>query len=324
MNSANEFPVALLMNGKAGLSDKAREEIGSLKHRRPFAFIYQVIMAWLVIVAVVWWAVIAESLWISILAIFVVATRQNILGLLVHDQAHTTGFKAKGGDLFVNLVAGYPLLILTVEGYAKVHLSHHTYYFTDKDPDFIRKSGDAWSFPMPASRLAKLFLTDLLAMNLLTLIKGKKFDTPEFDRNTNTPAWVRPVFYVLLAALLTLTGSWDIFLIYWVLPLLTVMQVIIRWGAICEHKYNMPGAGIEENSPIIILSWWEKILLPNLNFTLHPYHHYFPGISFANLPKVHAIFVREGLVDESKIFYGYLAYLRYLTSVKTEVKQGVS
>jgi hypothetical protein len=39
-----------------------------------------------------------------------------------------------------------------------------------------------------------------------------------------------------------------------------------------------------------------------------------PGVSFANLPKVHEIYRKEGLVDESAIFHGQGAYLRYLLS----------
>jgi len=53
-------------------------------------------------------------------------------------------------------------------------------------------------------------------------------------------------------------------------------------------------------------------LLPNLNFTLHPYHHYFPGIPYADLPQVQAIFDREGLLDRTRVFNGYGQYLRFV------------
>ena len=73
-----------------------------------------------------------------------------------------------------------------------------------------------------------------------------------------------------------------------------------------------PGTTVAETSPIIRLKWYEKLLFPNLNFTLHPYHHYHPGIGFYYLPRVHEIYVREGLVDESKIFDGYWSYLKFV------------
>ncbi len=307
--SSSQFGV---LGDRQSLSAAARAEILALGGPRPQPFLLTALYAWAVIIGVVWWALDAQSVWVSLLAIVIVATRQNMLALLVHDQAHCLGFPAKPGDLIANLLAGYPLLVLTVEDYAQVHLSHHKYFFTEKDPDFLRKSGPEWTFPMPGRHLAKLLLTDLLGLNVWGLIKGKKLQGEAFKRPHPTPKWVRWGFYACLIGVLTATHSWGVFLLYWVVPLLTVFQVIVRWGAICEHKYNLLHASIAETSPIIMPRWWEKLLLPNLNFTLHPYHHFFPGVSFSMLPKVHAIFCREGLIDDSHVFHGYAAYLKYL------------
>ena len=301
-----------VLGDRQSLSPAARAEIMALSGPRPLPFLLTALYAWVVIIGVVWWAVEAQSVWVTLFAIVIVATRQNMLGLLVHDQAHCLGFPAKPGDLIANLIAGYPLLLLTVEGYAQVHLSHHKYFFTEKDPDFLRKSGPEWTFPMSGSSLGKLLLTDLFGLNVWRLVKGKKLQGEAFKRPNPTPKWVRLGFYAFLASIFTATHTWEVFLLYWVVPLLTVFQAIVRWGAICEHKYNLPNASVAESSPIIVPRWWEKLLLPNLNFTLHPYHHYFPGVSFSMLPRVHEIFRREGLVDDSRVFHGYAAYLKYL------------
>lgn len=301
-----------VLGNRQSLTPAARAEIIALGGPKPLPFLRTALMAWLVIIAVVWWAVTAHNIFVSVFAIIVVATRQNMLGLLVHDQAHCLGFPAKPGDLIANLLAGYPLLVLTVENYAQVHLSHHKFYFTEKDPDFLRKSGAEWTFPQTAAALGKLLLRDLLGLNVWRLIKGKRLAGDAFKRPSPTPKWIRWSFYLLLIVTLTLTHSWGIFFLYWLLPLLTAFQAIVRWGAICEHKYNLASASVEESSPIIVPRWWEKLLLPNLNFTLHPYHHFFPGVSFSYLPRVHAIFCREGLIDDAQVFHGYAAYLRYL------------
>jgi len=311
MGSTPSSPFGVL-GDRQSLSSAVRSEIMTLTGPRPRPFLLTALYAWAVIIGVIWWAVEAQSAWVTLFAVVIVATRQNMLALLVHDQAHCLGFPARPGDLIANLLAGYPLLLLTVEGYAQVHLSHHKYFFTEKDPDFLRKSGPEWTFPMPGRRLGKLLLTDLLGLNVLRMIKGKKLQGEAFKRPHPTPKWVRLTFYACLAGVLTVTHAWGVFLTYWVVPLLTVFQVIVRWGAICEHKYNLPNASIAESSPIIVPRWWEKLLLPNLNFTLHPYHHFFPGVSFSALPKVHAIFCREGLTDDNHVFHGYASYLKYL------------
>jgi fatty acid desaturase len=116
----------------------------------------------------------------------------------------------------------------------------------------------------------------------------------------------------MVAAVLTYAGMWEVFLVYWVLPLVTVLPVIVRLGAITEHIYDLPGASVIESSPLMLQKWWEKLLLPNLNFSLHPYHHYYPGVACLNLPKVHTVFARENLVNEKNVFHGYWDYLKYL------------
>jgi fatty acid desaturase len=306
------LPPALL-GDQSKLSNEARTEIRDLSGARPGAFLAQAFGAWGVILGVTALALQMNQIWMSVLAIVIVATRFNILGLLVHEQVHFLGLRGRYGDLIVNLLAAYPLIGLTVENYAGVHLAHHKYFFTEKDPDFLRKSGAEWNFPMPGVQLAKLFLSDLLGLTFIKLLMGKRPDAAHgFRRPHPTPKWVRPVYFLAAAALLTYVGMWLVFLIYWVLPLMTVFPVIVRLGAIAEHIYDLPSASVADASPLMLQKWWEKLLLPNLNFTLHPYHHYYPGVAHCNLPKVHEIFRREKLVIEQNVFHGYWAFLKYL------------
>jgi fatty acid desaturase len=312
MNPSYPLPPALF-GDKSQLSGQARADIQALIGPKPVAFLLQAFGAWAVIVGVIALAVHIHQLWMTLLAIAIVATRFNIFALLVHEQVHFLGLRGRYGDLIANLLVGYPLLVLTVEGYAGVHLSHHQYYFTDKDPDHRRKSGEDWNFPMSSKRFARLFLSDLFGLTFIKLLKGKRLPNANiFKRPHPTPAWLRPAYYLAAAALLTYFGGWQIFLVYWIVPLITVFPVIVRLGAITEHIYNLPGAGVIESSPLVFQTWWEKLLLPNLNFALHPYHHFYTGVAYINLPKVHEIFARENLVNEKNIFHGYWSYLKYL------------
>lgn len=236
---------------------------------------------------------------------------------LLHEQVHRLGLRSKYGDWVVNFFAVFPLVVTTVEDYAKVHLSHHSYFFTSKDPDFIRKAGPEWTFPQTAYSIFKIVLRDVTAMNLVRLIKGKTAPrTDEFTRRYPTPRWLRIVFFGVLASLLTATGGWTIFLIYWILPLLTVAQLMIRWIAVAEHEYNIENGTVIETTPIIELTWWQKVLMPDLNFGYHAYHHLHPAVSFALLPQLHEIYRREGLVDDSAVFKGQGAYLRHLLAAR--------
>lgn len=306
------LPPALLGDNNK-LSEQARTRIRDLSGARPVAFLCQAGAAWGVTLAVIALALHVSQVWMTALAILLIATRFNVFGLLVHEQVHFLGLKGRYGDALANLLVAYPLLGITVENYAQVHLAHHKYFFTEKDPDFLRKSGTEWNFPMPGGRLAKLFLSDLLGLTFIKLVLGKRADEAQiFKRPHPTPKWIRPVYYLVVAALLTYTGTWLVFLVYWLLPLVTVFPAIIRLGAIAEHIYDLPCASVVDASPLMLQTWWEKLFLPNLNFTLHPYHHYYPGVAHTNLPKVHEIFRQENLVVEENIFHGYWAFLKYL------------
>lgn len=97
-----------------------------------------------------------------------------------------------------------------------------------------------------------------------------------------------------------------------------MLQIIVRWGAVCEHQYNRVGTSVQETTPLIAIRWWEKLLMPNLNFSYHIYHHYFPSVSFSQLPKVHAVFLRYELVDEGAVFNGYWSYLKFILALDSE------
>ncbi len=296
------------------LEAEIRARVMGLVGARPLLFISQLIGAWCVVAVAITLAIWFESIWTSLLAIFLVGTRQNLLGLLVHEQVHRLGSRGRYGDLITNLFAAYPLLVLSVEGYAQVHLAHHKYFYTDKDPDYARKSGPEWSIPMSRQQLAQLFLSDIVGLNILRLIRSKKPETggvrDEFHRRNPTPGWVRPTFWIIIAAALSYSGGWLYFLLYWILPLLTVTQCLVRLGALSEHKYNVNSTELNDSTHLIELSWWERALVPNLNFTLHHYHHMFPGLSFSTLPLIHRIYKEAGLLRQENVLHGYGDFLR--------------
>lgn len=303
------------MELSSALSPSAKSKIKALSGPRPRQFVEVLVSTWTVIAAAIACAVYFDSFWVTVAAIAVVATRQNLLALLMHEQTHYLGVNGKFGDSLVNLLVAYPLLAVSVESYTDVHLRHHRYYFTSKDPDFLLKNGPEWLFPMPVSKLAGLFLRDLTGISFVQFVlrsKTKAVEGPAIARRHPSPRWLKPLFLIGLAAALTVVGGWQAFLLFWVLPLISIFPAIVRWGAICEHVYGQEDASVASTSPLIIPTRLDRLVLPNLNFSMHPYHHYFPGVSFSNLPAVHDIFVEENLVNADMVFDGYGDYLQYI------------
>jgi len=306
----NRHLPSALLGDKASLSLKAQAEIARLERRDPWRFVWTLAATWGSIISAITLALYIDNFIFSIAVVIFVGTRQNILGLLMHEQCHRLAFYSKAGDLFCNVFCCYPLFI-TLEGYRRVHLAHHQSFFTDRDPDYTRKQGPAWTFPQRVSELVRRFLVDLTGLNVATTILGK--GQTRGEAGAAKPFWLpRVVFYVVAISVIAGSGSWSTVAVFWVLPLATVLQAIVRWGAICEHRYDLGPIGVAESTPLIEPRWWENILLPNLNFTLHVYHHWFPRVPFSCLPLVHRIFQREQLVDNSLVFHGYGDYLRSL------------
>ena len=313
----NPLPVPVRA-GRADVPQKLKNELQELMRPAPGKYVLQWALAWLTIAVVIWGAVRLQSFWFSLAAIVIVATRQNLLALLMHEQSHWLCSRSRWADYFCEILIAYPLFI-TLEGYRRVHLSHHSAYFTDDDPDYLRKQGEEWTFPQQRAYFFKMILRDLAGLNLVKTLKSKGgSEATSFAKaNFAPPRWLRPAFLLLVIVTVTLTRTWIPFLLYWLLPLFTLMQLIVKWGAISEHKYNLIRPSVEESTPLIVLSWWEHLLLPNLNFTLHIYHHWYPTIPASNLHKVHRMFQQAGLVDEGNVFHGYGAYLRFLLSQRT-------
>ncbi len=300
------------MNGtQHDLSAAGRAAVQALTSPAPWRWLLQCARIWATVALLIVAAKLADHWLVTTLAVLLIGSRQLALGYLMHDQAHHNAFRFRGGDLLANLLAAYPLLVATTEKYAQVHLSHHRHYFTDRDPDFVRKNGPQWTYPQTRTELARTFLREFLGLNLIKLIKGKTTGGPApYQRLGAIPVWIRPVYYAGWAVLLTVLGGWSEFLVFWLLPLLTVMQALLRWEAICEHQYGIEGARVEDTTPLIVLPWWQRLLIPDLNFGMHVYHHYYPSVPFCDLRKVHRIFVAEGLVHEDRVFHGYGGILK--------------
>ena len=301
-----------------------RRAVKSFMKPDPCGFMLQWLLAYTSVVGAVWFATVMNSVWVTFGAVLFIATRQNVLALLMHEQTHWLGFRSRAGDLFCELFIAYPLLV-TLEGYRRVHLAHHGNYLTDADPDYIRKQGREWTFPQDRVYFILMLLRDITGLNVWRTLKGKTGDpgTTVAKAKFTPPRWLRPAFLLFLVTVLTLTHTWTVYLVYWVLPLMTVMQGIIRVGAITEHRYNLVNPSVEESTPLIELSWWEKLVLPNLHFTLHIYHHWFPTIPASRLPAVHRLFRESGLLVEENVFRGYLAWFRYILRESRESETAV-
>jgi fatty acid desaturase len=91
------------------------------------------------------------------------------------------------------------------------------------------------------------------------------------------------------------------YLVLWVLPLVTVVQAILRLRAIAEH-----GATTDFSSPLTaartnaVPGWLAWLIFPHaVNF--HIEHHLYAAVPFYRLPALHREMRAHGLLDGAEV-----------------------
>ena len=106
---------------------------------------------------------------------------------------------------------------------------------------------------------------------------------------------------MLAFALAAWSGYLLEYLVLWVLPLVTVVQAILRLRAIAEH-----GATTDFSSPLTAArtnlgpSWLRWLLFPH-NVNYHVEHHLYASVPQYNLPRLHAEMKRQGMLENAEV-----------------------
>ncbi len=262
-----------------------------------------------------------------IAAVVVIGARQHGLGVMMHEGAHLGLHKRRAlNDLIGELLAAWPLFI-SMRGYRAHHNDHHRHLNSERDPDFRYRTEedgrprDEFQFPMPPARLAWLLGKDLLGFGLLRMLgtlkrivasdsgaKAKR-ERSASDRALDR---TRIVFYAALIVILTVTGGWRGFALYWLVPLFTWLSMVTRLRGIAEHW----GLGGRVGTRTTLCSWLEGFLLAPHNIGYHADHHLFPAVRFYALPELHRVLAGRGVFTGKKSFrrtQGYVGVFRECT-----------
>lgn len=271
-------------------------------------------------------AAIAFGLWVwpnpwLLLAVVVVGVQQHGLFILAHESAHYRLFRSRAVNDAVGRLIGMASAI-SMCTYRVIHRLHHNNLYTDEDPDTAIHGG----YPRGNAYLWKKLGQDLIGWNAWKTI-AYFFGAPALNEATNRAA--RPlddtspqlrraaridrrfvVAFQLAAPLLCLAlGGWrglGQYAVLWLLPMLTVLQPILRLRAICEH-----GAVSDLSSPLTAARTnrtgggfanrlGRSLLFPH-HVNYHLEHHLYPAVPHYFLPKLHALLAAKGAFDGAEV-----------------------
>lgn len=275
---------------------------------------WSVLQEFLVIAALIALALAFWSWWIVIPCVILIGTRQHALFVLAHESAHYRLFEQR----WLNDAAGRvcaTLQGLSMRTYRVIHRLHHNNLYTELDPDTALHGG----YPRGKAYLVKKLLKDLSGFTAWKTYAYFLGGAPAL--NTQTQVAIRPLddtsaklrdearrdrntvigFHVLALASFAWSGFIVEYLVLWILPLVTVVQAILRLRAIAEH-----GATTDFSSPLtaartnLVPAWLGWLLFPH-NVNYHIEHHLYASVPQYHLPALHEALESRGLLSGAEV-----------------------
>ncbi|MCF8275736.1 MAG: fatty acid desaturase family protein [Flavobacteriales bacterium] len=293
-------------------SKLATSEYRSLKQIDSKKGVFLLLGDWTLIVAAVVVCVNFDLWFLYLLSVIVIGSRMMGLWALLHDGHHNMLVRSKRlNRMLTEWFIAWPLF-KSLDEFDEQHSAHHRFLGGNGDPNFALTRYAEFQFPMSKTRLASILVKDLLGINfiyyrLLGLIK----DPMVLLKKTSNWSVQRAVYYVLLAVLITYFQLWLAVLLFWVLPLVTYFQFLIRVTLISDHCFATSDTRLARS---VQLSWVEQFLLVPHNLNYHYEHHHYGGIPCYNLKQLHLkLALSPGYFDDSDFSRGYLDVFRKVT-----------
>jgi fatty acid desaturase len=266
------------------------------------------------------WAVIAAAmavyvLWPSMLtlavAFVVIGGRQLGLMMLAHEATHWRLFAGQKGNDRVGrwLCAG--ALGVDLKSYRRAHHLHHRYTGQPDDPELAL----AAAFPVTRGRLARGILADLSGWSA-----ARDAVAAVGEDATLRVRWRRlaPVLasHAVLLAVLSGAGHASLYLVLWVLPLVTWYRLLSRLRAVTEHAMVPDGDDPLRNSRTIVAGPIARALLAPYWMSYHLEHHLLVFVPCWKLRRAHALLLANGYGARMETASGYRAVIRRATSAR--------
>ena len=285
---------------------------------------------WLVVHCwgVVGLAMVAGVLWpLTIpLGVLVVGARQLGLFILMHDAAHGLLHPNRR----VNDRVARWFCSSSLHEYRPYHLQHHRYVQQAEDPDLPLSA----PFPISRASLRRKLLRDLTGQTFFKQRLGPLLDDARARWAAGAPVvplvplvplvpqsqeLVRGrrflIGNMLGFAVFAVAGYGWLWLVLWLLPMVSWLPLVSRVRNIAEHAL----VGLAQADPLrqartTRAGWLARALLAPYWVNFHSEHHLFTQVPCWQLPRAHALLQRQGTTARMEIQPGYAAVLLRATT----------
>lgn len=263
----------------------------------------------------------AAILWphpvVVVLCFILMARHQKALATLSHDGAHRRLFASRKLNDYVSQICLASAVHLFADGYRRTHLRHHRKPLAPDDPDI----GITGGYPISRASLFRKLARDLCGITYVKFVRHfvaptgrtKKQARLEEGGEKTVPMAVSLgsmlAWNAIIAAAVSLAGHPLYYPLLWLLPQMTVLQVILRIRGIAEHAGMQP-AEAQERCTRTVRSLFEAWFFAPNNINFHIEHHLYPGIPWFNLRKVHRLLEERKALPPENVVDSYADVLR--------------
>ncbi len=321
--ASSESQLAPRMGARELLTPEQLEKVRTRSDLRALSLVAH---AWIVIFAAMalfaWW----PNPLTFLLAAAVIGARQLGLSILMHDGAHDLLLKDKTWNMRLSQwFCAFPTFTDTV-AYRHYHLKHHAYAQQPDDPDLVLSA----PFPVTRKSLYRKIVRDLTGrtgfQQRMAQVRSA-WGTGQMNfgahmrklaRDLGGPLAANGILFVGLA----LAGHWYLYPALWLLPLLTVYQLVLRIRNIAEHAMVPDDGDPFRNARTTLASPLERAFLAPYWVNYHVEHHLLMWVPCYNLPLFHR-FLQEGPhAGRLECKKGYLSVLAMATSASGDDQGG--
>ena len=171
----------------------------------------------------------------------------------------------------------YLSFLVSNKRYRASHLLHHRYVNTDEDPDL-----EVNTHPKSLAEFSKELAKDLLCMSLIkTIRRSRKFGVISIYFTSEPGFGTERVLFLAFVATLTAAIvyfhiGWQ-FLLYWVVPFYSFLQVLVSLRGYAEHAGRMDG-DLLNHARTIDVGPIERVIFAPCNVNRHLEHHLYPSV----------------------------------------------
>jgi fatty acid desaturase len=262
-----------------------------------------VLHAWATIAIAMAVYAVRPSAFTLVLAIAVIGSRQLGLLVLMHEATHwLLSPRLRTNTVVATWLCAAPIFATDLKAYRRAHHLHHRHTQQPEDPDLAL----AAPFPVARGRFWRDVLRDLSGWTACARVvgwTGWRLPLGEAWRAMRGPLVTNAVLFAILA----LTGHWELYVLLWVLPLVTWHQLLVRLRSIAEHAM-VPDTRTTTAGP------FARAFLAPYWVNYHVEHHLLVFVPCWKLRRAHALLRAKGYDERMELAPSYLDVMTRATS----------